>query len=242
MHLAQVCALLSGLLLCQPAIGQATKTRRPVQINGQLSYDSFFGFYPTLSVSKSLDSLHEIRAYSTFYTNPDFFGNETGLTLSITSPRKTWSVMPGAAVVSGSFFVMGRSFRIGEGYFGSLAVQHERAGWYVEGYGGYYGILQRITPDAYDFGFYTAQAGRIIAGQIHVGVLYAWLGNVQLPRNGGDISEFAVSRIGLAANMNLGARLNIQVGGGLTHGADQRAFVQLSLARQLSRLSAYASK
>lgn len=219
--------------LAHAASGQATDGHQPVRVAGRADYDSFFGFYPSLSLSKSLDSLHELSAYGILYTSPAFFGVETGLTLNRTTRRKTWSVMPGVGLVSGSVFVEGRPFAIGEGYVGSLMVQYEHRGWYGQGYGAYYGALKRQTPDTYDFGLYFLQAGRVLTDKIRVGILYGWLGYVRLPRNEGNSDGFDVSRFGLSVGLNLPVGLTLQVAGGLTHGAEQPVFVSIGIGRSL---------
>jgi hypothetical protein len=115
--------VLTGWLSCAALAlyAQATQAPRPLRLDACLEYDSFFGVAPALSVSKSLDSLRELSLYGVFYPNPAFFGVETGLTFSYTSPAKAWTLMPGLGVVSGSVSVEGRPFRVGEGYLGSLA-------------------------------------------------------------------------------------------------------------------------
>ena len=143
-----VLGLFSGLSFWYtPAKAQVARSPHPTTVEGHLDYDTFFGFYPSVSVSRPLDSLHALTGYGIFYTNPAFFGAETGVTVSFTSPRKYWTVTPGAGLVSGSVFVEGRPFTVGEGYFGSLGVQHERAGWYVQGYGAYWRVLKRQTAE-----------------------------------------------------------------------------------------------
>ena len=157
----------------QLARAQAIRYHRPVTVEGRLDYDTYFGFYPSLTVSKSLDSVHTLMEYGIFYTDPAFFGAETGLRFSVAPPRKNWSVVPGVGLVSGSVFVEGRSFAVAEGYTGSLMGQYEQSNWFVEGYGGYYGVLKRKTADIYDFAFYSLQAGRIISKKVRIGLVYA---------------------------------------------------------------------
>jgi hypothetical protein len=212
-------------------LGQAIKPLNPVEVTAQLGYDTFFGFSPGLSLRKSLDSLTDVGVYGTFYPSPAFFGLETAVTLSRSSRRKTWTLMPGLGIMSGSFLVEGRSFLISEGFVGNLTLQYEQAGWYGLGYGAYYGGLQRLTPDAYDFGFYLVQAGRVLRGRTRLGLVYEWLGLGRLPRNRGDTTSLAVSRLGLACGLNLSAQLTLQLAVGLTKGSDQRGFVQVSINR-----------
>ena len=231
--------LLFGLLgwfsiRCQPAHAQAIRNHPPVTVEGRLDYDTFFGFYPSLTVSQPLDSVHTLMGYGIFYADPAFFGAETGLRLSFTTPRKNWSVVPGAGLVSGSVFVEGRSFAVAEGYTGSLAAQYEQANWFVEGYGGYYGALKRTTADTYDFAFYSLQVGRIVSRKFRIGLVYAQLGNVRLPRNRTDASEFRMSRFGLGISFSLPAQFMVQAAGGLTAGADQPAFFQFGISRSLT--------
>lgn len=212
---------------------QATQPPRPVTVEGRLDYDTFFGFYPSLTVSRPLDSLHTVMGYGIFYTDPAFSGAETGLRLSFPLPRKNGSVVPGMGLVSGSVFVQGRSFAVAEGYTGSVAARYEQSGWLWEFYGGYYGALKRKTTDTYDFAFYTLQAGRILSKRISINFVFAQLGNVRLPRNQGDTSQFGVSRFGIGTTLSLPAQFMAQAAGGLTAGADQPTFFQVGLSRSL---------
>lgn len=173
--------------------------------------------------------------YGTFYPSPALFGLETGLTLSQSSRRKTWTVTPGVGIVSGSLFVEGRSFLISEGFVANLTFEHEQSGWFGQGFGAYYGGLQRLTPDAYDFGFYLLQAGRILSNRTRLGVIYEWLRFVRLPRNAGDTSELAVLRLGLGLTNSQPAGLTGQVAVSLTHGAEDPYFVQIGLSRPFHR-------
>ncbi|WP_210516026.1 hypothetical protein [Hymenobacter terricola] len=79
--------------------------------------------------------------------------------------------MPGLGVVSGSVFVEGRPFLVGEGYFGSLAFQYEREKSFAQGYGSYYGGLQRRRPDTYDFALYSLQASRVLTRKTRLGLV-----------------------------------------------------------------------
>lgn len=45
---------------------------RGVHADAQVSYDSFFGAYPMLSVRQSLDSLRELSAYAIYYPGTAF--------------------------------------------------------------------------------------------------------------------------------------------------------------------------
>lgn len=214
---------------------QAVRSPRRVTAEGHLDYDTFFGFYPSVYARLSLDSLHEVAAYGVFYTNPAFFGAETGVTISLTTPRKHWTIAPGLGLVSGSVFVQGRSFAIGEGGFGSLSVQFEQAGWYGQGSGAYWGVFRRKTADTYDFAYYFVQAGRIISPKFRVGLVFGQLGDVRRPRNEGDETKFNVHRFGISATLALPFRLNVQAGGGLATGTGPRTFLQFGLSRFLSR-------
>lgn len=216
----------------QSAFAQSS---RPIQVAGRLDYDSFFGFSPTLVFSRPLDSLHEVSAYGIFYPNPAFFGVETGITLRVSSPRKNWVVVPGAGLVSGSVFVAGRPFTLAEGYLGSLATQYEWRSWYGQGYGVYYGVLQRRLADTYDFGLFALQVGRIVTENVRIGLVYERLGLVRLPRNRADPSQFDVVRVGIGTTLNLPYELTLQLVSGLTHGVEEKTFLQLSLSRMLTR-------
>jgi hypothetical protein len=220
-------------LICQFSWAQSTSFPRRVEVEGHLDYDTFFGFYPSIYVSRPLDSLHTITGYGIFYTNPAFFGAETGITVSFATPQRNWTVTPGAGLVSGSVFVEGRSFAVGEGGFGSLAVQFEQSRWYVQGYGAYWGVLQRKTADAYDFAYYFISAGRVMSTNFRVGLVFGQLGNVRLPRNNGDFSEFTTARFGISTTTNLPLSLTLQLGGGLATGNSPATFLQIGLSRSL---------
>lgn len=218
-------------------VGQSAfaQSSRPIQVAGRLDYDSFFGFSPALTVSQSLDSLHEVSAYGIFFPSPAFFGVETGITLSVTSPRKNWVVVLGAGLVSGSVFVEGRPFTVAEGYLGSLAAQYEWRSWYGKGSAVYYGVLQRRLADTYDFGLYALEVGRILSEKVRIGLVYERLGLVRLPRNRTDPSQFDVVRVGVGTTLNLPYELTLQLVSGLTHGVEKKTFLQLSIGRSLSR-------
>ncbi len=221
-------------LVCQPVLAQTARPFRPVTVEGHLDYDTFFGFYPSVIVSRPLDSLHTITGYGVFYTNPAFFGAETGVTMSFTTRRKIWIFTPGAGLVSGSVFVEGRPFAPGEGYFGSLAVQFEKAGWYGQGYGAYWSVLKRKTAGTYDFAYYFGQVGRIISPRLRAGLVFGQLGYVRLPRNDGDDSEFDAVRFGIATTTQLPCALTLQLGGGLATGTGPHTFFQVGLSRLLN--------
>lgn len=229
------CLLVGFNLSNLPAHAQTLhRLRTPVSVVASLDYDTFFGFYPSVSVNRPLDSLITITGYGIFYTDPAFFGVEVGLRLSVTPPRRSWSVTPGLGVVSGSVFVEGRSFAIAEGYTGSLAIEYEESHWFAEGYMGYYGARKRLTTDTYDFGFYSIRAGRVISQKLRIGLIYARLGYVRLPRNRTDTNELNLSRFGIGATVNLPISFTLQMAGGLTAGADKPTFFQLGLSRRLS--------
>lgn len=226
--------ILSWLILVSPAKAQPARSHDPVHFTGRLDYDTFFGFYPSLMASRSLDSLHEVTAYGIFYPNPAFFGAETGLTLRVTSPRKHWSVAPGAGLVSGSVFVEDRPFVLAEGWVGSLTVQYEQTRWYGQVYGMYYGVLKRRLADTYDFGIYSLQIGRIVSQRLRIGLVYARLGYIRQARNLADPNQFDVSRFGLSSTLGLPLGLTVEVIGGLTRGIDRHAFYQVGISRSLN--------
>ncbi len=221
-------------LIYQPSLAQTTLPIHPVSVEGHLDYDTFFGFYPSVYVSRPLDSLHTLTGYGVFYTNPAFFGAETGVTMSFMNRRKTWTVVPGAGLVNGSVFVQGRPFAVGEGGFGSLGVQFEQLGWYAQGYGAYWGAFRRKTTDTYDFAYYFLQLGRVISPKFRVGLVFGQLGYVRLPRNDGDTSEFDTMRFGISTTTNLPLGLAaLQVGGGFATGTGPSTFFQFGMSRSL---------
>lgn len=221
-------------LLNQSSLAQRQAVPHSVTVEGRADYDTFFGFYPSVAVSRSLDSLHTVTAYGVFYTNPAFFGVETGMTMSVSNRRKTWTVIPGLGLVSGSVFVEGRPFAVGEGGFGSLGVQFEQSGWYAQGYGAYWAALRRKTTDTYDFAYYFLQLGRVISPRFRVGLVFGQLGYVRLPRNAGDMSEFNTARFGLTTTTSLPLGLVAQVGGGLATGTGPGTFLQVGISRSLN--------
>ncbi len=225
--------MLGLLLAAQPGWGQAPEPKRAIVYTGRIDYDSYFGFYPTLSASLPLDSLHELTGYATYYTNPDFLGVETGVSAGFASVRRNWSLTPGMGLVSGSLFVSGRPFALAEGFVGSLTVQHEGRVGFVLGYAGYYGAWKRLTPDTYDFLYYTVQAGRYVSKRGRISLIYERLANVRLPRNQTDESEFNVPRLGLATDLYLSGTV-VQAVGGWTRTDGPAFYFRLGISRSLS--------
>lgn len=228
--------VLGGLVLNYgSAHAQPAHSPRPVAVEGRLDYDTFFGFYPSVSVSRALDSLRTLTGYTVLYTDPAFFGVETGLTVSLSTRRKHWTLVPGAGLLSGSVFVPGRRFKVGEGGYGSLGIQYEQSGWFGQGYGAYWRVWQRKTADAYDFAFYFVQAGRVLSPKLRLGLVWGRLANVRLARNRGDTSQFDVYRFALAATVLVPLGLTVQLAGGRSWGTNAGGFYQFGLSRFFTR-------
>lgn len=213
--------------------GQVLKPDRTIRYAGRMDYDSYFGFYPTLSASLAIDSLREFTAYASYYTNPAFFGLEAGVSVGFSTARRNWSVTPGVGVVSGSLFVSEQPFTTAEGFVGTLTIQHEGPLGFIQGYSGYYGAWKRLTPWTYDFLFCSIQAGRYVSKYWRLGLVYEQLANVRLPRNRFDTTEFSVPRLGLATEVYLPNGFTAQAMGGWTRNDNQRLFFRIGISRSL---------
>ncbi len=59
-------SLAVGLGISGAAAAQSPEPT-PTQVSARLDYDSFFGFYPTLSITRTLDSLRLLTVYGSYY-------------------------------------------------------------------------------------------------------------------------------------------------------------------------------
>lgn len=227
-----------GLLLGGVAAGARAQVRptpaappAPIDYSGRVEYDSFFGLYPTLSGTRSLDSLRQLTGYGTYYTQPGGSGLEVGASYGRRFPRRGLTLAPAVGLLSGGFFGPGRGFLVGEGYTASLA-----AGWAgprlsLGALLGYYGLLRRKTPDVYDIVFYHVEVGCQLSKRLAVGGLHEQIRAVRRPHNAGDSATFQLARVGLFARGALPGHVQLEVAGGWLGGG----FVRASLSHGLRR-------
>ena len=221
----------AGLLAPAGAAAQGAPAGPRVQATAKADYDSFFGFYPSLNLTHPLDSLRQLSAYGTYYTQAGSASLELGASFTATYSRRGLTLTPSAGVLSGRFFGPGRSFLVGEGYTASLGVQQERRRLSAAAQLGYYGLLRQKTPDVYDIAYYHVDMGYKCSARLTVGVLYEQILAVRLPHNEGDTSEFALSRVGAFGRGRLPGGVQAEVAGGWW----PSGFVRASLSRMLTR-------
>jgi hypothetical protein len=200
--------------------------RNELSVDGE--YDSFFGFYPSLTLTHSVDSLRQLSAYATYYTQPGSTSLEAGVGYSVTYPRTGLTVSPSLGLLSGSFFGPDRVL-VAEGFSTALEVQKDWKRLSATAQVGYYGLLRQKTPDVYDLAFYQFNVGYQFHPRFTGGVLHEQIRAVREAHNEGDETTYQTVRVGVFGRVLLPGRVELEVAGGwLPDG-----FVRANLSRNL---------
>ena len=201
---------------------------RRTEVLVDAEYDSFFGFYPSLTLNHSLDSLRQLSAYATYYTQPGSTSLEAGVGFSVNYPRPGLTLSPSLGLLSGSFFGPDRLL-VAEGFSGSLEVQKDWKRLSATAQLGYYGLLRQKTPDVYDLAFYQFNVGYQFHPRFTAGVLHEQIRAVREAHNEGDDTTYQAVRLGMFGRVLLPGGVALEVAGGwLPDG-----FVRANLSRSL---------
>jgi hypothetical protein len=220
--------LLGGSAMA-PAYGQGPRPR-PLAYSLAVDYDTDFGVTPTLAVSLPLDSVRQLTAYATYYTQAPSSGLETGLSLRLPLFRGKATVSPAIGLLSGRLFVAQSPWKVGEGFIGSVTAEKTGRRWALQGFMAYYGALRLLGPATYDFAFYQVAGGWKVTKGLTLGALHEQLRVLQLPRNQPGDQPYQLVRVGLFVQLPLPGKWQLQATGGWL--AD--AFVRFSLNRSLT--------
>jgi hypothetical protein len=163
-----------------------------------LNQDVFFGFYPTLAGSYSLNPSTDFTFYGILWTTPSFshaapsgFGlwTEFGAGLNFNLLDNQLSVNPQIGFTHGSLLssaLQGRPV-VGDGIVPNLTANLNTASLEGEFYGGYYAALRNIGEVQLDYLHYWLNAGVKIGPVLSVGAHYEQLRNTKV--TGGEASN-----------------------------------------------------
>jgi hypothetical protein len=208
-----------------------------------LNQDVFFGFYPTLAGSYSLNPATDFTFYGILWNTPSFshvapsgFGlwTEFGVGLNFNLLDNQLSINPQIGFTNGSLLssaLQGRPV-VGDGIVPNLTASLNTASLEGEFYGGYYGALRNIGEVQLDYLHYWLNGGVKIGPILSVGAHYEQLRNTKV--TGGDASN-VYQWIGPYAQIALPSGHSIRFSGGpdIVNSNETADFYKLTLKLNL---------